>query len=187
MIEIVPYRTSWPETFRSLGAAIRDVLGNGALAIHHIGSTSVPFLAAKDIIDIQVTVRDIDPHFSNGLESIGFVLQPLIASDHAPAGLSLAPAQLVKQLYKLDSPKANLHVRGRDRFNQRYPLLFRDYLRAIPLARDAYAEIKLQLARRFGNDADAYYDVKDPVCDALIAGAHVWAEHSGWCEPASDA
>ena len=82
---------------------------------------------------------------------------------------------------------ANLHIRARDRFNQRYPLLCRDYLRAHPDAAAAYAEIKRQLARRFADDADAYYDIKDPVFDVIMAGAREWAERTAWQEPASDA
>lgn len=56
MITIVPYKTSWSDAFRAVGATIREALGETARAIHHIGSTSVPGLAAKDIIDVQVSV-----------------------------------------------------------------------------------------------------------------------------------
>ena len=61
--------------------------------------------------------------------------------------------------------RVNLHVRVAGRANQRYPLLFRDYLRANAVAREAYAEVKRELARLHPADVDAYYAIKDPVCD----------------------
>ena len=70
--------------------------------------------------------------------------------------------------------------------NQRYALLCRDYLRSQPRAADAYGEIKAQLAGYFPNDADAYYAIKDPVFDVLMAGAEVWAATTHWREPPSD-
>ena len=67
------------------------------------------------------------------------------------------------------------------------PLLFRDYLRAHPVAAGAYAQIKLQLARYGPEDWDHYYDIKDPVCDVIIAAAEDWARATGWAPGPSDA
>lgn len=186
MIVIVPYRAAWPAEFQALGARLRGALGDRAQAIHHIGSTSVPGLAAKDHLDVQVTVADLAVDLAPALAPIGFVPRPNL-SDHLPPGLTLAPAELEKRLFKHAEPPINLHVRVAGRFNQRYPLLFRDYLRAVPLAAAAYGEIKVQLARHFPADVDAYYDIKDPVCDALMAGALGWAEATGWAPGPSDA
>jgi hypothetical protein len=55
------------------------------------------------------------------------------------------------------------------------------------MASNAYAEIKRQLARYFPDDADAYYDIKDPVCDALMAGALEWAKLCNWTPGPSEA
>lgn len=60
MIQIVPYQASWTEEFAVIGAEVRAALGDTALAVHHIGSTSVPGLAAKDVIDIQITVAHLN-------------------------------------------------------------------------------------------------------------------------------
>jgi GrpB-like predicted nucleotidyltransferase (UPF0157 family) len=60
--------------------------------------------------------------------------------------------------------------------NQRYPLLFRDYLHANPEAAEAYARIKRALARYHADDIDAYYEVKDPVCDLIFQAAELWAK-----------
>lgn len=187
VIEIVPYRDSWPEEFAVLGAAMRAAVGELALAIHHIGSTSVPGLDAKDVVDVQMTVASLDAPVREPLERIGYRIVERVAVDHCPPGMVLEPEQLEKRLYGFSGRRVHLHVRERGRFNQAYPLLCRDYLRAHPLAADAYAEIKRQLARRFPDDVEAYYDVKDPVFDLIMVGAREWAERNGWTVPPSDA
>ena len=60
LIEIVPYDAGWPEEFRRVGMPLRAALGESALRLDHIGSTAVPGLAAKDVIDLQVTVATLD-------------------------------------------------------------------------------------------------------------------------------
>ena len=186
MIVIIPYQASWPDTFRAVGAKVRAALGDTARAVHHIGSTSVPGLAAKDIIDVQLTVTDLSVPLRERLEAAGFSSRSDIVSDHAPPGMTVDPEQLEKRYFQLAQPAVHLHVRAEGRFNQRYALLCRDYLRSHPLASSAYAEIKKQLAARFPNDADAYYAIKDPVFDVLMAGANDWAVHTDWHAPPSD-
>lgn len=187
-IEIVEYRPSWPTEFDSLAQRLRTSLDRDDV-IHHIGSTSVPGLAAKDVIDVQITVTSLDePGISGGVEAAGFVWTEYVA-DHVPLGLDLAPSELEKRT-AASAPgerPANLHVRVAGRFNQRYAVLFRDFLRAQAAAAAAYAEIKRNLARLHPGDVDVYYAVKDPVCDVIMTGAEAWAEATGWQVPPSDA
>ena len=75
---------------------------------------------------------------------------------------------------------ANVHVRLAGRLNQRYPLLFRDYLRAHAPVAEAYALVKSAIAKYHPDDMDAYYDVKDPVCDIIMGGAEDWAASTHW-------
>lgn len=185
MIEIVPYREIWPREFQDIAKRLRAAAGDGVVAIHHIGSTAVPGLAAKDIIDIQITVADLAARGEIAIQDAGFKLGPHV-TDHCPPGLSLPAAELAKRFYKYAARPANVHVREAGRFNQRYPLLCRDYLRTHKGAADAYSEIKRQLARHFPNDADAYYDIKDPVFDLFMAGAEDWAAACRWSLPSSD-
>ena len=187
MIVIVPYKPSWSEEFASIGAEVRAALGDTALAVHHIGSTSVPGLAAKDIIDVQVTVADLKVPLKRPLEDAGFTFRNDICKDHAPPGMVLAPGELEKRYFQRLERPVHLHVRAGGRFNQRYALLCRDFLRLHPLARDAYGEVKSQLARYFPDNIDAYYDIKDPVFDVLMAGAFAWADLTDWQPPPSDA
>ncbi len=188
-IIIIDYQKQWPAEFGVLGKALREALGETALRIDHIGSTAVPGLAAKDIIDIQVTVGDLAVSgLATALAHTG-AAEIENAEDHVPPGLTLDVGQVQKRLFTLRPPEraANIHVRVAGRFNQTYPLLCRDYLRAHPLAAAAYGEIKTQLARQVIDDSDAYYDVKDPVFDLIMTAAREWAEWTKWKLGDSDA
>lgn len=184
-IVIVPPRPDWPQTFARIKAAVMPALPPGA-QVHHIGSTAVAGLAAKDIIDVQVTVTALTDIDDAALATCGLTLRrPTM--DHCPPGMTLPAADLAKRLFAADQPhRANIHFREQGRFNQRYPLLCRDYLRAHPLTAAAYATIKHHLAARFPNDIDAYYDIKDPVFDLIMAAAEPWALTTGWTPPPGD-
>jgi len=184
VIRIVSYKEDWQEKFQALGSSLREAAGEHALAIHHIGSTSVPGLAAKDVIDVQVTVADFELPFKAAFEDLGLNLRNY-ERDHCPPGMALAEEQLEKRYFSNEA--WHVHIRILDRFNQRYALLCRDYLRTHPMAANAYAEIKRQLARYFPDNVEAYYDIKDPVFDTIMAGAFEWAERTGWHHPRSDA
>ncbi len=189
-IEIVPYDERWPEEFRQIADILGAALAETAVRIDHIGSTSVPGLAAKDIIDVQVTVYELDGAASASLLApLGYTLREDITGDHVPPGDESDPAEW-RKLY-FTSPETqrpmHLHVRQAGRANQRYPLLFRDYLRSSPVALGAYQQIKVALARLHPHDVDAYYDIKDPVCDLIIDAAERWARETGYELGPSDA
>lgn len=183
-IEIVAYRASWPGDYQRLADTIRPIAPTGS-RLHHIGSTSVSGLAAKDVIDIQLTVDDLADVDIAALVGAGFTHRPGM-KDHCPPGVVLPDEELFKLYFKTSQRPAHLHVRQSGRFNQRYPLLCRDYLRAHPDAAKAYEAVKYGLARHFSDDADAYYEIKDPVFDIVMAGAKLWSEHVAWREPPSD-
>jgi len=71
-------------------------------------------------------------------------------------------------------PRVHVHVRELGRVNQEYALLFRDYLRANPIVKEAYQSIKIELANRFPNDKTAYYAIKDPYMDTVYQAALLW-------------
>ncbi len=185
MIEIVSYQQRWSDEFQLIATKIKGAVKESAVAIHHIGSTSVPSLAAKDVIDIQVTVKDLKVPIERPLIQIGFEATD-IQKDHCPPGMTLSADDLAKRYYRGTNRKINLHIRKQGAFNQKYPILFRDYLRANSLARDAYGEIKKQLARHFPENIDAYYDIKDPVCDLIISNAFAWGKVNQWEPGPSD-
>lgn len=182
MLKIIPYQSTWPVEFQVIGKTLRQALGDLALRIDHIGSTSVPGLAAKDIIDIQVTVENLDLTVERAFNRAGFTRLLGFTQDHLPPGSAGSDSEWIKWLFKppVDWRPANVHVRLLGRPNQRYALLFRDYLRAHPPVALAYAQVKTALVNYHANDVEAYYEVKDPVCDLIIGGADEWAMRTGW-------
>lgn len=189
-IEIVPYRDEWPSEFAGIAAELQNVVGPLALQIDHIGSTSVPGLPAKDVIDIQITVARLDrDDVAAAVEGSVFELEPGFWDDHVPPGVDPRPDDWIKLRMRVAAShrRTNIHVRAAGRANQRYALLFRDYLRAHPEAAEAYARIKRALARLHADDVVAYYDVKDPVCDLIIQAAETWALRTGWQPGIADA
>ncbi|RYE57490.1 MAG: GrpB family protein [Hyphomicrobiales bacterium] len=184
-IIISPAQASWPDEFQRLKAALLPLAPAGTYA-HHIGSTGVPGLAAKDIIDIQLTVGDLAAVDAAAFVTAGY-RKGGHTSDHCPAGMDLPPTQLQKLLFIATHPRrAHIHVRQRGNFNQRFPLICRDYLRSHPVSAAAYELIKQRLAGFFPEDQDAYYDIKDPVFDLIHDAAMGWALHSYWVEPPAD-
>ncbi|HEX5440838.1 MAG TPA: GrpB family protein [Ktedonobacterales bacterium] len=182
-IVIVDYRPEWPEEFEQIAARLRGALGALALRIDHIGSTPVPGLSAKDIIDVQITVAELDATaLDPALARIGCVRATEIDRDHVPPMMTDSDHNWRKLYYRppADMRPTHIHVRRAGSANGRYPLLFRDYLRAHPLAAAAYAQVKVALSQNDSYDWDLYYDVKDPVCDIIMAGAEDWAAQTGW-------
>ena len=181
MIDIVQHRPNWRLEFQKIAAALRASAGEMALRIDHIGSTSVPHLCAKDVIDLQVTVAKLDGGIAERLRQLGFVHRPEIVGDHMPPGYSGAEGDWAKLFFVQPSGqrRVNVHVRQSGRPNQRYALLFRDYLIAHPRAAAAYGELKQRLAGSLVSE-DAYADVKDPAVDLICFAAEQWASHSQW-------
>ena len=187
MVTILPYNSTWLDEFRSIASQLRHALIDLALRIDHIGSTSVPALDAKDLIDIQVTVAGLDPPVENALTHIGYTRLEILA-DHPPFCLDSQADQWAKWYFNPPEGQrpTNLHVRVDGRANQRYPLLFRDYLRTHPASSAAYAELKRRLAQNLA-DIDTYPDVKDPAVDLIYFAAQDWAAATSWHPGPSDA
>ncbi len=181
-IQIVPYNPEWPHEFAACAALLRTQLHPYCTRIDHIGSTSVPGLAAKDILDIQIAVPDFSPALVQKLLALGYLHRPDITGDHCPASIHFEPASWQKQFFKTPAGARpmNIHIRRDGAENQRYALLFRDYLRTHATAAAAYAKVKLALAQRHPDDWDFYYAVKDPVCDIVWEAALAWAGQTGW-------
>ena len=180
---IVAYRPEWAEEFAEIARPLQEALGELALRIDHIGSTAVPGLAAKNVIDMQVTVRDFTPELEAAFGRGGYSRLEY-NRDHQPPTATGPDRDWEKQMYRpspeVVSRPTNVHVRRAGSANGRYALLFRDYLRAHPLAAEAYARVKVALSEYAPIDWDLYYDVKDPVCDIIMAGAEEWAASTRW-------
>jgi GrpB-like predicted nucleotidyltransferase (UPF0157 family) len=180
LVVLDDYDPAWRGRFEDYAAALRGALGTRAARIDHIGSTSVPGLAAKDVIDLQVSVADVEPFepLRGAIEGLGYRWMP-DNDDHR------------KRFFFRVSPDgarlANLHVRRLGEFSQQAALLFRDYLRATPEARRRYEEVKRDLARRSWPTVNDYADAKGDCVWALIREADRWAWDVEWAAGPSDA
>lgn len=177
-VVIVPYDPEWPVLFGRLGADLRRALGDVALRIDHIGSTSVPGLAAKPIIDVQISVASFEPldAFRIPLEGLGFV--------HRPDNPDLS------KRYFREPPgtrRTHIHVFRAGTWSEQIALLFRDYMRAHDEDARRYADLKYRLAARSQSDRRGYVDAKAPFIWETMAKAHRWSQRIGWQAGPSDA
>jgi len=182
-VAVIPYQPHWVDEFQQIGTDLRNLLGETAVRIDHIGSTAIPHLPAKDIIDIQVTVADLDdPTLLAKLRSSTYQMREANIRDNY---LSIADAnspELRKRYCReaIGERSTHIHIRQNGRFNQQYPLLFRDYLRAHEIMRQGYATIKSRLAKIYPDSIEGYLYIKDPLMDMIFATAQDWAKTSQW-------
>jgi dephospho-CoA kinase len=158
-----------------------------AMAVEHIGSTSVPGLSAKDVIDLQVAVRqlcDADaPDFVRRLADKGFPRSGGIDQDAVHAWAP-DPASWAKRLHGSADPGrvALVHVREHGSAGWVAALLLRDWLTAHPTEREDYAALKESLAGKGVTTTD-YTLAKEPWIDSALERAREWARHTGWRAP----
>jgi dephospho-CoA kinase len=178
---IVDYDATWPAQAARLIARIRRAAGE--LRVDHVGSTAVPGLAGKDVIDLQVTVSTLDDAaaVAEPLNRAGFIHRPNIGLDQAHDG---DPDRWRKNYHKGADPgrPVNLHVRVDGSPGWRFALLFVDWLRANESVRDEYLALKRDLAARFATDDTTanYADAKEPWFAEAYPRMQEWAERTGW-------
>ncbi|QDA58840.1 GrpB family protein [Hymenobacter jejuensis] len=189
-VELVQYRAAWPDEFAIMAQRIRALVGNAVLRLDHIGSTAVPGLRAKDVIDIQLTVADLQEvdNLTVPLWQAGFRQGEAFQYDifhHLPA----ASVGLRKRYMRepVGERRTHLHIRETGRFNTRFALLCRDYLRASAHASVEYELLKLRAASLFPASIEGYLFLKEPVFHLIYEAAELWATQTGWQLPASDA
>ena len=170
-VDVLPYDPAWPERFETERDRILTALGTTAARIEHIGSTSVPGLAAKPVIDIDVSVQDVDDHAT---------YVPALTD----AGYELRVTEPGHVMFR--TPERDVHVHlcnVGSSWERRHPL-FRDWLRGSgsqSLAdREAYGALKLSLSGRTWEDMAVYNDRKGPLIAEIMAHAERWAEATGW-------
>jgi GrpB-like predicted nucleotidyltransferase (UPF0157 family) len=181
MVEIVAYNPDWPVEFQQIAERLWQGLGNLALRIDHIGSTAVPGLMAKDIIDIQITVAALDQQISSAMAKMGYSPPKVPKQDHRLPYFEGPDSEWEKLIF-CEPPgqrRMHIHVRVFGRANQRYPLLFRDYLRTHPGVAASYEELKRLLAQSLA-DPQTYPEVKGPVVDIIYQAAEAWAADVNW-------
>ncbi|HET6505101.1 MAG TPA: dephospho-CoA kinase [Amycolatopsis sp.] len=180
---LVSHDDTWPVQAGRALARIRAVVGDRALRVDHIGSTSVPGLPAKDVLDLQLTVSTLEDagEFADALSDAGFIgVAGRWWDDPQDASATGWP----KRFHTGGDPgrPVNLHVRSLATPAWRLALLFADWLRANPAEREAYAEVKARLASAH-DDTEAYAADKQPWVNAAFLRAEDWAGRTGWAPP----
>jgi GrpB-like predicted nucleotidyltransferase (UPF0157 family) len=161
-IRIVEYDQHWPADFERVAARVREALGPAVLELHHVGSTSVPGLPAKPVIDVDLVVADSadEQAYVPALEALGFV------------HIIREPWWHEHRLLKLEDPTAHVHVFGPDCPEVIRHRMFRDWLIERPDERARYAEAKRAAAREMngrpgGGTGMEYNRHKEPVVRAI--------------------
>ena len=168
-VAVVDHDDRWRQRFEEFAQRVRCALGEQALALEHIGSTSVPGLAAKPIIDMLLTVVDVtdEAAYVPALEFVGLELRVR------------EPDHLMLRTRRRD---VHLHVYEPDRLEVQDYLDLRDWLRVDTTDRALYAETKRRLARQPWRDMNDYADAKSVVIRDVLGRARVWRRGLRSCQ-----
>ena len=165
-VEVVPYNNQWPQLFQTEANRLAAILGNEVVALHHVGSTAVPHLAAKPIIDILAEVKSIAR-----IDAVNAVLRQ---AGYLPQGeFGVAGRRF---FIKGDETNRSHHIHM---FQTGHPdiatlLAFRDYLVAHPDEAEAYGRLKETLAQQFPTDIQGYIAGKHSLIETMIQKAKLW-------------
>ncbi|MCL4827001.1 MAG: GNAT family N-acetyltransferase [Caldilinea sp.] len=168
VVEVVPYDPDWRQRFETEAAAVRAALGDALLGVEHIGSTSVPGLPAKPIIDMMPLVRDV--------REVDRRISAMAAAGYTPRGEFGLPGRRYFVKGPAHARLVHCHIYAADNPEVERHLAFRNYLRTHPAERDAYAQLKMQLAQAHPTDIVAYMDGKNGLIKQLEAEALRWRQ-----------
>lgn len=176
-IIIEDYNPLWANKFLNMAQKIRNSLGDIALRIDHIGSTSVKDLNAKPVIDIQISVKDfyLIP-LEEKMNELGFDYQK---DNDDKTHLFFREAD--------GSRNYHIHIRRANTFSEVFNLLFRDYLRTHEEEANLYQQTKIELAEMYKDQREKYTDGKSDVIWDILQRANDWNQEIGWYPEKSDA
>ncbi len=167
LVELVPYDPKWTNDFSAAEVLLRSTLGEYVVEVEHIGSTAVPGLAAKPIIDVDVTLSGLNyiPEASAALIAVGFETRGNRYDDDVWAFL-----------FKHRSPQIRVYLCSPSNQTHDRRLLFRNYLRQHDDTASAYSALKRRLAKQFPYDGDRYTSEKSAFISEIVCMAQKDAE-----------
>jgi len=192
-VDVTPPDPAWVDEGHEWAERVAGALRALALRVDHVGSTAVPGLPAKNVIDIQALVFRLDEPDAiiAAMTGAGFRHAPEITGDapHADAAPVLGEDDWRKLFFHepKGARRVHVHVRRNGASAARRTFLMRDYLRADAAARRDYGAFKLALAEKTKKDRAAYQAIKRPFIETVMRAAEGWAELSRWQTSAPDA
>ena len=159
-IVVLPYDSGWKDAFDMIAGEIYEALGSLAVSIEHVGSTSVPGLSAKPIIDMDVVIRcsDVLPEVISALQGIGYIHE---------GDLGIPGREAFRYEGKEHLMEHHLYVCPPDSSELRRHIAFRDYLRSQAAAVREYGRIKEEAAKLYPEDIDGYISYKSPFIERI--------------------
>ncbi|CEJ83042.1 hypothetical protein VHEMI03074 [[Torrubiella] hemipterigena] len=158
-IIVVDYDPTWPALFTQLTTPVKEALGSLSTRIEHVGSTSVPGLAAKPIIDMDIVIPSWD-------------VLPLVIAKLAELGYDHEGIKGIPEREAFERPKGahrhHLYVCADETREVKRHVAFRDALRGNDTLRDEYAALKKRLAEQYKTDVDAYCDAKTDFIEGVL-------------------
>ena len=174
VIEVVNYDPAWIAAFEKEAAILKAVFGQRVIAVHHIGSTAVPGLDAKPIIDILVVLDATDDinSFDRAMEDVGY----RVRGECLDAPIPGMPGRFyfTKEMNGVRSHHVHVYAKGHWEISDK--LAFRDYLRAHRTAAAAYRELKRRIAAQYRFDNIGYMHAKDGFVKSTLLEARRWYE-----------
>jgi GrpB-like predicted nucleotidyltransferase (UPF0157 family) len=167
-IEVLPHNPNWKQDFAEELKLVADALGNNVIKIHHIGSTSIPGIYAKPIIDMLVEVANID--------QVDAFNPPMIALGYEVMGEHGIPGRrfFMKEINQIRTH--HIHAFKVGSHDVERHLAFRDYMILYPESAQKYSELKQDLAKKFPNDIESYMDGKNGFIKNMEKHALAWRE-----------
>jgi GrpB-like predicted nucleotidyltransferase (UPF0157 family) len=165
---VFPYNPAWPQQFEAESGVLQAIFGNEVVGIHHFGSTSIPGMSAKPIIDILVEVSEIErvDRFNEKMRETGYT----------PKGENGIMGRRYFVKGSEDLHVSHVHCFQSGHWQIERCLNFRDYLMDHPSDAWSYSRLKEFLAEQFPENIDAYIEGKEPLCEEINAKARRWKE-----------
>ena len=166
-VEVVPHDPKWRDAFEVESQSVAAALGENVVIVHHIGSTAIPTIYAKPIVDLLVEVKDITKvdGQSSAMESLGY---------EAMGEFGIPGRRFFRKDNQEGVRTHNVHIFEKGSAQVERHLAFRDYMLAHPEDAQQYSELKRELAKKYPQDIDGYMDGKDEFIKDMDKKAAQW-------------
>lgn len=165
---VIPYQESWRDNFEAIKNQLLPVFGDQAIDIMHVGSTAIVGMSGKPTIDVLVIV--------NNIPDIDALNEAMAKLGYLALGAYVAPDSRLFAKEENNERFVNIHCFERNHPHAQEMILMRDFLQSHPDEAKAYADLKIDLHRRYPNDYKEYRHFKDPYLTKMKARAIEWAE-----------